>query len=88
MLRRAALSVLTLTIAFCLLTMDVQPGLAQTKKKTSRAPAKKAPPKPRILLPTDVETTDVEVAPVSPPIRPSYLAQELFVYGRLSGGSG
>lgn len=67
MLRRAAFLALTLMVAFSLLTFDEPACLAQARRKNSRAPAKKkAPPRPRILLPTDVETTDVEVAPVSP----------------------
>jgi hypothetical protein len=73
-LRRSAFAIGILTTVFCLLAIDVQTGLAQSRKKAARTPAKKAPPKPRIILPTDIETTEVEVAPVSPTQRDQAVA--------------
>ncbi len=74
MLRRAAFAIGILTFAICLLTLDAPACLAQARKKAARAPAKKTPPKPKIILPTDVETTEIEVAPVSPTQRDQAVA--------------
>ena len=87
MLRHAAFLTVTLTTALGLLTVDVQTSLAQARKKTSRVPAKKkAPPKPKTLLPTDVKSTQVEVAPVSPTQRDRAVASAAKIDALIAAG--
>ncbi|MBI1312946.1 DUF1549 domain-containing protein [bacterium] len=80
-MRRPVLLTVVLTFAVVLLAFDTGTGSAQTRKPASRATAKtraaakkKTPPPPKVNLPTQIATEEIEVAPVSPTQRDKALA--------------
>jgi hypothetical protein len=66
-LRRSELLTILVTSAFVLAGIPATECLAQARRKPARPAAKKkAPPKPKINLPTQLQAADIEIAPVSP----------------------